>query len=620
MSASIYSLAAEEIVRAERAAWSRFASARDRNEFCLGWLAILCTQVDRVRGAVVLLGPDADGAYVPAAIWPEPTRDMRHLSATAERALGERRGIVTAADGQSAPTRDHPAHVGYPIEVAGTLHGAVVLEIAPGPEIGLQKALRLLHWASVWLVDWFRKDLQAENERRIGRLSETMDLLATAMQEHRLAAAALAVVNQLAAKQKCDRVSIGLEATDDVDVIAISNTAIFDSRMSMVRHIAAAMEEVLDLDAAVVWPPPAGDELGAVSHAELATEYRDVAICSVPILEDGRPVGVLTLERGTGQPFDDDAIEFCKTAASLLGPLLSLKRENERGVFRRLREAIYDRAWMLFGPRHPGVKLVALVVVCVVAFLSLATGTYRVAARTVVEGSVQRAAVAPFDGHIAQSFVRAGDVVQAGQVLCRLDDRDLKLERERLVSEREQAQRRGRLALAAQDRGAMMVADAQVQQANAEIGLIDDKLARATLTAPFAGVIVSGDLNQLLGTPVEQGKLLFQIAPLDSYRVILEVDERDIASVHVDQPGDLTLSGMPDRQLTFSVQQITPVASQADGRNFFRVEAHLTAPPGGVRPGMEGLGKIEVGERHLLWIWTHSLVDWLRFWAWRQLP
>lgn len=620
MSASIYSLAAEEIVRAERAAWSRFASARDRNEFCLGWLAILCTQVDRVRGAVVLLGPDADGAYVPAAIWPEPTRDMRHLGATAERALGERRGIVTAADGQSAPTRDHPAHVGYPIEVAGTLHGAVVLEIAPGPEIGLQKALRLLHWASVWLVDWFRKDLQAESERRIGRLSETMDLLATAMQEHRLAAAALAVVNQLAAKQKCDRVSIGLEATDDVDVIAISNTAIFDSRMSMVRHIAAAMEEVLDLDAAVVWPPPAGDELGAVSHAELATEYRDVAICSVPILEDGRPVGVLTLERGTGQPFDDDAIEFCKTAASLLGPLLSLKRENERGVFRRLREAIYDRAWMLFGPRHPGVKLVALVVVCVVAFLSLATGTYRVAARTVVEGSVQRAAVAPFDGHIAQSFVRAGDVVQAGQVLCRLDDRDLKLERERLVSEREQAQRRGRLALAAQDRGAMMVADAQVQQANAEIGLIDDKLARATLTAPFAGVIVSGDLNQLLGTPVEQGKLLFQIAPLDSYRVILEVDERDIASVHVDQPGDLTLSGMPDRQLAFSVQQITPVASQADGRNFFRVEAHLTAPPGGVRPGMEGLGKIEVGERHLLWIWTHSLVDWLRFWAWRQLP
>ena len=54
-------------------------------------------------------------------------------------------------------------------------------------------------------------------------------------------------------------------------------------------------------------------------------------------------------------------------------------------------------------------------------------------AKTVVEGAIQRAAVAPFDGHIAQSFVRAGDTVQAGQALARLEDRELLLEQGRLA-------------------------------------------------------------------------------------------------------------------------------------------------------------------------------------------
>jgi multidrug resistance efflux pump len=137
--------------------------------------------------------------------------------------------------------------------------------------------------------------------------------------------------------------------------------------------------------------------------------------------------------------------------------------------------------------------------------------------------------VTPFDGHIAQSFVRAGDTVQAGQVLAPLDDRELTLDHARLISEREQAVRKQRQALADQDRGTMMVVAAQIAESDAQIALVADKLARATLLAPFDGVVVSGDLNQLLGTPVEQGKLLFQIAPLDAYRVVLQVDERDIA-------------------------------------------------------------------------------------------
>jgi multidrug efflux pump subunit AcrA (membrane-fusion protein) len=166
----------------------------------------------------------------------------------------------------------------------------------------------------------------------------------------------------------------------------------------------------------------------------------------------------------------------------------------------------------------------------------------------------------------------------------------------------------------------MVIISAQIDQVEAELSLTTDKIARAKLVAPFDGVIVSGDLNQLLGTPVEQGKVLFQIAPLDAYRVILQVEERDIAHVATGQRGELTLSGIPDQLMDFTLTQITPVSTSLDGRNYFRVEAHLLNASERVRPGMEGLGKVEIGQRKLIWIWGHTLFDWLRLSIWKWLP
>jgi multidrug efflux pump subunit AcrA (membrane-fusion protein) len=132
--------------------------------------------------------------------------------------------------------------------------------------------------------------------------------------------------------------------------------------------------------------------------------------------------------------------------------------------------------------------------------------------------------------------------------------------------------------------------------------------------------VVSGDLSQQLGSPVEKGKVLFEIAPLDSYRVILNVDERDISQIEVGQQGSLALSGMPYNVMHFAVKQVTPVATSKDGSNYFRVEAQIDEPSERLRPGMEGVGKVSVGERKLIWIFTHSLFDWFRLWSWKWMP
>jgi len=617
--APIYSLATDDHARAEAAAWAQFSAPRDAAEFCASWLAVLCGQIDQVGGALLLLGPDQTGAYTVAAVWPDLARNMQYLSPTAERALRERRGIVVTPDGATASSSQQSAFIGYPIEISGVLRGAVVLDIAARPEQALQRAMRLLHWASAWLVDHFRQQQLQASDARLAQLTLASDLVATAVQERRFAPSALAVANELAAQLHCERVSIGLEHSGSIEVRAISHTASFDRKTNLVRLIGAAMDEVLDLDVAIVHPVPDGDELGAIAHSELAAELKDSAIASVPLLQDGHAVGVLTLERAGGQPFDAATIELCKTIGMLLGPILALKEENERSLWRRGVDAAGRGARALFGPRHPGMKLAALLILVLLAFFSLAAGDYRVSAKTVIEGAVQRAAVAPFDGYIGQSLVRAGDTVKKGQVLCRLDEKDLKLEQTQLESEREQLLRKHQQALAAQDRASMVQLAAQIDQADARLALIRDELARATLVAPFDGVVVSGDLSQLLGSPVKQGKVLFRIAPLDAYRVVLEVDERDISEVKTGERGQLALAGLPNDVLPFTVRQITPVATAKEGRNYFRVEARLSEPSVRLRPGMEGVGKIDIGQRKLIWIWTHSLLDWGRLWAWKWL-
>lgn len=616
----IYALGSEQQAHSEAAAWARFSATSDIHEFSHAWLTILCGQIDRVSGGLLLLQGEQAGSYTVAAVWPHAGSDMQHLGPAAQRALMERRGVVIAPDGSSPPGHDQPAHVAYPVEVGGTLYGAVVLDLPPSTESVLQQALRTVHWGIAWLVDQFRRQLLAEREARLADLALASDLVATALQERRFAPSALAAVNELAARFNCERVSLGLERVGNIEVLAISHTANFDRKSNLVRLIGEAMEEVLDLDVAVLYPAPDDDELGAIAHAELAREVKSTAICSVPLMEGNQSVGVLTLERTGAGRFNEEEFALCKTVGLMLGPILALKRENERGGWQRLRDGTSEGARALFGPRHPGVKLIAVVVVALLAFFSVATGQYRVAAKTVIEGEVQRAVVAPFDGYLAEAQVRAGDTVKKGQVLAHLDDRDLKLEATRARSELEQLKRKHLQALAEQDRVSMAVLAAQIRQSEAQLALIEEKLSRATLVAPFNGVVVSGDLSQLLGTPVERGKLLFEIAPLAAYRVILKADERDITQLKVGQHGELALSGMPHQRLPFTVKRITPVSTPEGGRNDFRVEARIDHPSQRLRPGMEGVGKVAIGERRLIWIWTHRLVDWMRLELWDWMP
>lgn len=609
--------------RAYEQAWRQFAQGTTPEEFCRSWLLIQSHIIGGVADGVVVLLKPGTSAFAPIAYYPENPRDRTLLAKISERALKEGRGVVEPVEAAAGTAlREEPRYqLAYPVRLDGKVHGVVGVDIEWRPEAPLQAAMRDLQWGSGWLEVLLRRHADPMEAERL-RLKLALDLVASLLEQPRFSDSATAFTTDLATRLGCDRVALGILKGKRVRIRAVSHSPQFEQRANLMRAIEAAMEESVDQGETVVWPP-AQDSRAVVARAHEALLHESGAgsAATLPLLHDGQVVGALTLERAAGHRFDVPSLQICAAVAAVAGPIVELKRGNEAGLAVHAGKSA-RRLWeQLAGPGHAAFKLGSVALAAVAVFLSLASGAYRVSANATLEGAVQRAITAPINGYVKEASLRAGDTVAQGQLIGRFDDRDLRLERVKLLSQREQLVRQYREAMANRERAQAEIVTSQIAQAGAQLALVEEQLARTEMVAPFDGLIVSGDLSQSLGAPVERGQVLFEIAPLADYRVALQVDERDIAQVVVGQRGELTVSSMPGERHAFTVTKVTPVNSAKEGRNYFRVEAALEAQPGRrLRPGMEGVGKIYVEERKLVWIWTHDFTDWVRLWVWSWLP
>lgn len=579
------------------------------------WLGLQTSMVAGVTRAVVLLGDSAIDPAHPAAVWPEQETVSASMSDAAEQAVRHRRQVVNSmAMAAGSDVGQACDIVASPLIVDGRLIGAVCVELTARSEAKQRAAMQVISWGMAWLEILVR---YLESSATM-RLSIVVETIAKAVAHDHFLASATAVVNELARQLACARVSVGFHEGEEMCVAAISNTARLEERANLVRATAAAMNEAVDQDQRVVVPAPDGDHVTlALAHEQLRAQFGAPAICTVPLSQDGEAFGAMTFERSGDRLFDGQTVTLCETIASIAGPILQTKRLAQLSWTARARNVLRAQTGKLFGKGHHTLKVSAAAVAAMLLLMVFAMGEYRVDADAKLEGTIQRVVVAPFDGYLAEAPVRAGDIVEQNQILARLDDRDLKLELAKWSGERAQLIKAQREALATHERAELSILRARLDQAEAELALVEEKLARTRLTAPLAGIVVTGDLSQSLGAPLERGEVLFEVAPLDGYRIMLEVDERDIAYVKTGQQGTLALSGLPHEFHTFTVERILPISTAEDGQNFFRVEATLTDSADSLRPGMAGVGKIDAGEHRLVWIWTHGLIDWFRLALWK---
>ena len=606
--------------------WNGLADAGNEASFCSAWLSMQCSRISGATGGLLMMPPPAKGQRVVSTSWPAQNPSLRELMRLAERASVER-SIVISPGSDAVSAQAFGVLVALPLGPVSQPIAVAAVALASGSSAALapETVAEQLRWGAGWLEALPWAQTSKEISSGVDRATSCLDLLAAIGEQPRLQGMAMVVANDLAARFGCDRVSVGvMRRNGSIRLRAISHSASFKNQGRLVDAIENAMEEAVDQRSSVAYPPlPSTERAVAMAHRALTDIIRvsGASLLSVVMAgSKGGPVGAIVFERHRAESFDMNVLKLAEAVAALLGPVVELQLRANRLLAGRMIDSAGGGFAAVLGPRRPALKLGVIGVIALALFLTFAKGEHRVTAKAVLEGELQRAAVAPFDGFVRSAPVRAGDTVKGGELLVALDDRDLVLDRLKWRAERDKLLQKHQEALAKHDRSNLVLLYSQIRQAEAQLGLAEEKLARARIVAPFDAHVVSGDLSQMLGSPVEKGKTLFELAPLDAYRLIIHVDERDVRYIAVEQRGSIALTGMPGDPLPMILSKITPVTVAEEGRNSFRVEGRLTGPSPHLRPGMEGVAKIDTGQSSLVWIWTRRVVEWFRLVAWKYLP
>ena len=569
-----------------------------------GWLALVCAMVPGVIAARVTCGVDDGPGRDGSASWPPGTAMEPDATALAARVrVGTEPLVMQTASVNSL-------FLARRITRSNHADAVLVLKLSPPGDGQLETLSKLIDWSAAWL----QLVLAGDKDRASTAL---LDLMSAALGALDLREAATAISIRVAVMAGVDSASIGLLRGDHIELLARSHSASFDPGTTSNRALVAAMEEALDEGGAVATPPLTTDAcVVSFAHDQLRSHEHALAVCTLPLRDGPVTVGALTLCRHRGLGFTAADVAALVTVTAEVARLLRIRRDAEASPGQRLATGLAS-----FGSAHRrGVMIGGVLAALLLVALTCLTGTYRVAAPATLRGSIQRSIVAPIDGYVLEAPARAGDVVKQGDVLALLDTQSLAFERRKWLAEHSEADKTLRQAVAKLERAEAAISKARLGKAAAQLALVDAQIARARLTAPFDGMVIEGDLSRSMGAPVGRGDVLFEIAPLDDYRVELEVDERDVADVRAGQHGALALASWSAAPLPFIVDKVLGVAHTSDGRNVFKVEATLSGEVSQLRPGMQGIGRIETGARRLWWVWTHALVDRLRLWLWWRVP
>jgi RND family efflux transporter MFP subunit len=159
-----------------------------------------------------------------------------------------------------------------------------------------------------------------------------------------------------------------------------------------------------------------------------------------------------------------------------------------------------------------------------------------------------------------------GKSVAKGDVLVRLDDRELRAQLQELKAREEFAKREMSRVTELMGRG---VATAQaferisteLRQIQALISVHMEKLDDYVIVSPMDGVVLRRDGE--IGEIAEPGQILFRVGVPKPLWVVAEVNEEDIPRVAVGQPVLLRTDAFAGRQLDGKVQEITPMGDAA---------------------------------------------------------
>ena len=233
-------------------------------------------------------------------------------------------------------------------------------------------------------------------------------------------------------------------------------------------------------------------------------------------------------------------------------------------------------------------------------------------------GPADQVSVRPeINGRIEELPVDIGDKVKKGDLLCRLNDRDLQIERSQQLTEIDGAKLQLQKARRSYTRSQQLFADNLISQevfddsktafelatnaldrAEQSLRLVDDKLRKTQILAPFDCTVLTRPVS--LGQTVSgsagfnSGTEIMSIANLNEMVVNAHVNQADVIRLQQGRDVEIQAESVPGVKMQGIVERIAPQAVIKNGIKGFSARIGIKNIDSRVRPGMTAILSIPV--------------------------
>ena len=564
-------------------------------------LQLLLQQANIIGGAVLAHGSDSRLRLASHRLQSEDLEASKlgaWLTAESQRA-----GNTNQSHVAFSRTNPHLAAIFVPLRMRE--HVALVAIVKPtGHPPVLRAEIAITQLITAYANRWQEQLATAELSHQLSSTAAILELVNRIESSDDLKSACFTVVAALQKHLGCERVVIGLSQKNRAcRVRAISGVAEVDENAELTRKLRAVLNEAILRNQVSSWPPlPGTGSHQLLAHKQLVR--RDASVISTPLrTQQGETIGALAVEGRRELVAIPMIPNFVAALDEPLGSALQIAQRAEGSWPQRCMRSITTpqksrQRWIAFG---------LLLLTIVVLLIPI---PYKIRGRCVVEPVERRFCVAPHDGLIENTFAEPGDVVVDGQLLARMDGREIRWELAGTEAEIHRAAKQRDTYMAHHETSDALLAELEMQRLDSQSQLLRFREVNLNLTSSSDGIVLSGSLDRRENFPVSKGQLLYEIAPLNPLRVEVGVPADEISHLRLGMPVYLRLEGVKD-QIVGKLNKLRPRAEVRDEQNVFIAEVLIDNAEGQLRPGMKGHGRIVSDARGIGWILFHR--------AWEQI-
>jgi GAF domain-containing protein len=433
------------------------------------------------------------------------------------------------------------------------------------------------------------------------------------------------VVNTAARAIAFDRGAIGLLDNGVYEIRALAGQETVDPADPALRDLAVRAGWAAGRGTAF-W---LADRLAPATDAErtfLSIFEEDLAAADVrsalylPLRDEEGILGVLALEAERPEFTGESGREVAGILANQTAVALRNAQLYHQVPLAETWGALATRARAV--SRMPKRRLRILVGAAVVAFIALFLIRWplRVSGSApVLRPTAYTEIRAPVPGIIEQVSIDEGTPVVAGMPLLRLRDLEMQADRGALASELAVAERAAARAASQGDAANERIHRVRAAALGRELELQDEELARASVRAPVAGIVLTPRPAEQTGATVDPGDLLVTLGRTDTLELEMGVDQRELQRVRVGDEVRLRVQALPQRTFSGRVVSVAPVPMDSSAGVHYAVRAEVANPDGLLRPGMHAYARVLTAPASVAGRLARGPARWLRLLWWRMV-